>query len=190
MKGSEEKYPDEVSETGDEPLETSWEDSNEYDFEDPEYLRLLPFSASNFLKISSPSAPDCYFQSSAAADGAEESDEKTSHFSCPMCQKKEQSSLCTTPCGHVYCARCIRAALTYTKIRPVCDGRATEDQLSPEDIYLPGVTKLNGSVVWSRRLGGRRSSSVGPVAIYPNIMISPDSFILRTLYFCVQSFMD
>ncbi|KAK0192190.1 hypothetical protein F5146DRAFT_493580 [Armillaria mellea] len=38
----EEQYPDEVSESGDEPLDTSWEDRNEYDFEDPEYLRLPP----------------------------------------------------------------------------------------------------------------------------------------------------
>ncbi|KAK0441796.1 uncharacterized protein EV420DRAFT_1485533 [Desarmillaria tabescens] len=53
-----EEYPDEVSESGDEPLDTSWEDSNEYDFEDPEYLRLPPLL------------------NNAATDDAEESDEE------------------------------------------------------------------------------------------------------------------
>ena len=45
----EEEYPDEVSESGDEPLDTSWEDSNEYDFEDPEYLRLPPTFVSSIF---------------------------------------------------------------------------------------------------------------------------------------------
>ncbi|KAK0192003.1 putative zinc-finger-containing protein [Armillaria mellea] len=115
----EEEYPDEVSESGDEPLDTSWEDSNEYDFEDPEYLRLPP----SF--------------NDAATDDAEGSDEEdvkeTSHFSCPMCEK-EHTTLCATPCGHVYCVRCIRAALKYTEACPVCDERATEDQL--RKIYI------------------------------------------------------
>ncbi|KAK0441803.1 uncharacterized protein EV420DRAFT_1485539 [Desarmillaria tabescens] len=53
-----EEYPDEVSESGDEPLDTSWEDSNEYDFKDPEYLRLPPLL------------------NNAATDDAEESDEE------------------------------------------------------------------------------------------------------------------
>ncbi len=53
----EEEYPDEVSESGDEPLDTSWQDSNEYDFEDPEYLRLPPSSVS-ILFSSSPPGPD------------------------------------------------------------------------------------------------------------------------------------
>ncbi|PBK70588.1 hypothetical protein ARMSODRAFT_973914 [Armillaria solidipes] len=115
----EEGYPDEVSESGDEPLDTSWEDNNEYDFEDPEYLRLPPSL------------------NEAATDDAEESDEEdaeeTSHFSCPMCEK-EHTTLCATPCGYVYCVRCIRAALKYTEACPVCDERATEDQL--RKIYI------------------------------------------------------
>ncbi|PBK70743.1 hypothetical protein ARMSODRAFT_1017530 [Armillaria solidipes] len=106
-------------------LEDGWEDerarrnSNEYDFEDPEYLRLPPSS------------------NNAATDDAEESDEEdveeTSHFSCPMCQKGH-TTLCATPCGHVYCVRCIRAALKYTEACPMCDERATEDQL--RKIYI------------------------------------------------------
>ncbi|KAK0232123.1 hypothetical protein EDD85DRAFT_100948 [Armillaria nabsnona] len=115
----EEEYPDEVSESGDEPLDTSWEDSNEYDFEDPEYLRLPP-SFNN-----------------AATDDPVESDEQdvdeASSFSCPMCQK-EHTTLCATPRGYVYCVRCIRAALKYTESCPVCDERATEDQL--RKIYI------------------------------------------------------
>ncbi len=53
----EEEYPDEVSESGDGPLDTSWEDSNEYDFEDPEYLRLPPSLVSGPFSCS-PSSPD------------------------------------------------------------------------------------------------------------------------------------
>ncbi|KAK0496380.1 hypothetical protein EDD18DRAFT_1353124 [Armillaria luteobubalina] len=70
----EEQYPDEVSESGDEPLDISWEDSNEYDFEDPECLRLPR-----------------HLRNDATIDDTEESDEEdveeTSRFSCPMCEK-------------------------------------------------------------------------------------------------------
>ncbi|KAK0204205.1 putative zinc-finger-containing protein [Desarmillaria ectypa] len=76
-----EECPDEVSESGDEPLDTSWEDSNEDDFETRKHM-----------------------------------------------------TLCAAPCGHVYCVRCIRAALKYTEACPVCDERATEDQL--RKIYI------------------------------------------------------
>ncbi|KAK0232252.1 hypothetical protein EDD85DRAFT_847157 [Armillaria nabsnona] len=50
-----------------------------------------------------------------------------------MCEK-EHTTLCATPCGHVYCVRCIHAALKYTEACPVCDERATKDQL--RKIYI------------------------------------------------------
>ncbi|PBK63354.1 hypothetical protein ARMSODRAFT_1024097 [Armillaria solidipes] len=105
----EEEYPDEVSESGDEPLDTSWEDSNEYDFEDPEYLRLPP----SF--------------NDAVIDDAEESDEEdveeTYHFSCPMCHRAR---------AHVPLRDSVWTCVL--QACPVCDERATEDQL--RKIYI------------------------------------------------------
>ncbi|KAG7085425.1 hypothetical protein E1B28_002986 [Marasmius oreades] len=89
------------------PDDTSFEDFDDYDFEDEEELGDPPFDFGEEL------------EDEQLEEGVEETDE----FQCPMCQKCSPSTVCSTSCGHLFCAPCIKAALHYTGMCPVCDER-------------------------------------------------------------------
>ncbi|KAK0496483.1 hypothetical protein EDD18DRAFT_1331940 [Armillaria luteobubalina] len=103
-------YPDEVSESGDESLDTSWEDSNEYDFEYLEYLKL------------SPSFND------TMTDNGEASEEEVIKRRLPIRIRCAEKS--TAPSARPS----VDSTCMSSEACPVCDERATEDQL--RKIYL------------------------------------------------------
>ncbi|KAF5356736.1 hypothetical protein D9757_012535 [Collybiopsis confluens] len=83
--------------------DNSWEAWDSYDFEDEEDLK-DPVMGEN------------------ESDEEEEDEENlTNHFECPMCQKQDCVAICTTRCGHLFCAPCITAALKFTHECPICD---------------------------------------------------------------------
>ncbi|KAJ3808130.1 hypothetical protein F5876DRAFT_46673 [Lentinula aff. lateritia] len=90
--------------------DNSWENWDDLDFEDQEDL----------MDPSEPSLDDYTTNSDEELD---EDDEEhfTHHFECPMCEQKECGTICTTLCGHIFCAPCIFGAYKYTEACPICD---------------------------------------------------------------------
>ncbi|KAG7447032.1 uncharacterized protein BT62DRAFT_98834 [Guyanagaster necrorhizus] len=125
-----ERAEDEVSEPGNEPLDTSWEDTED-DFFGPERLR-LPLPTLSWFFIPSSLGLTRPIQNDGAADDAEGSDEEDleerSHSSWLMDQQ-EHTVRGAAPCRHVYSVICIRAALKFTEACPVYEGRVTKVQL-------------------------------------------------------------
>ncbi|KAJ3996444.1 hypothetical protein F5050DRAFT_1571489 [Lentinula boryana] len=98
--------------------DNSWEGLDDLDFEDEEDL------------VDPPELRD----DDVAADSGEEVDEDdeehlTHQFKCPMCEKNEFAAICTTRCGHMFCAPCITGAYNYTEACPICDEAGEISQL-------------------------------------------------------------
>ncbi|KAF5345876.1 hypothetical protein D9758_011457 [Tetrapyrgos nigripes] len=51
----------------------------------------------------------------------EEEDDAACKFTCPMCSEEDPQTICTTSCGHLFCASCVVGALKYTHKCPECD---------------------------------------------------------------------
>ncbi|KAF8910861.1 hypothetical protein CPB85DRAFT_1413748 [Mucidula mucida] len=58
----------------------------------------------------------------------DEEDAEAEPVCCPMCDE-EKSIMCATACGHVFCVRCVTAAIKYIGVCPICEAEAREDQL-------------------------------------------------------------
>ncbi|KAJ3771021.1 putative zinc-finger-containing protein [Lentinula raphanica] len=97
--------------------DNSWEDCDDLDFEDEEDLADLP----ELQDDQSSNDSDCVL---------DEDDEHLVHqFECPMCEKNECATICTTRCGHIFCAPCITGAFKYTEACPICDESGDVSQL-------------------------------------------------------------
>ncbi|KAL0567713.1 hypothetical protein V5O48_014285 [Marasmius crinis-equi] len=79
-----------------------YEEDHEYDFEDADELGDPPFEFGE------------------EDDESEDSSDEEA-FRCPMCLSSTPEAVCTTTCGHLFCVPCIKAALHYTGMCPVCD---------------------------------------------------------------------
>ncbi|KAJ4473057.1 hypothetical protein J3R30DRAFT_3514364 [Lentinula aciculospora] len=90
--------------------DNSWEACDDLDFEDGEDL-IDP--------------PELWSEGSATDSDNEMIEEEDVHlthrFECPMCNKGECDTICTTHCGHMFCAPCIIGAYKFTGMCPICD---------------------------------------------------------------------
>jgi len=85
-----------------------WENEDEFDFEDMEDLADPPFEFG------------C--ESDTDEDEEDQGQSQVAHcFTCPMCLESKPETVCTTACGHLFCAGCIVGALKYTQACPICD---------------------------------------------------------------------
>ncbi|KAF5338808.1 hypothetical protein D9758_012067 [Tetrapyrgos nigripes] len=84
----------------------AWDDADWYDHELPSYLQDPPYQ---------------FGGDSDTDDSEEDDDDAAYHFTCPMCLEKDPKTVCTTACGHLFCASCAVAALKYTHQCPECD---------------------------------------------------------------------
>ncbi|KAF9262310.1 hypothetical protein L218DRAFT_973581 [Marasmius fiardii PR-910] len=98
--------------------DTSFEDFDDYDFEDEEELGDPPYE----------------FDVESGDEQLEEGVEEISEFQCPLCQECSPGVVCSTSCGHLFCVRCIKAALHYTGMCPVCDEE--DDVVNLRRIFL------------------------------------------------------
>ncbi|KAJ7069835.1 putative zinc-finger-containing protein [Mycena amicta] len=101
-------YPEEPAQLQDEELDNSWEEFDDYDYEDAEELKHLD-----------------------AASQVEEDDDDDGdivQFACPIC-RKTSDSVCCTPCGHIFCSPCVALALKDTHACPVCSQPSSVNQL-------------------------------------------------------------
>ncbi|THU81879.1 hypothetical protein K435DRAFT_935432 [Dendrothele bispora CBS 962.96] len=94
----------------------NWEFDDEFDFEDPEDLEDGPFE---FGREADTEEDDEYFYGWEGDEVVKL--EVTDKFTCPMCLEEDPKTVCTTTCGHLFCAQCIVGALKYTETCPVCD---------------------------------------------------------------------
>ncbi|KAJ3780514.1 hypothetical protein GGU10DRAFT_391210 [Lentinula aff. detonsa] len=98
--------------------DNSWEGLDDLDFEDEEDLV-------------DPPEPWNDEEGNDSDEDLDEDDEEhlTHQFKCPMCEKNEFAAICTTRCGHMFCAPCITGAYKYTKACPICDESGEVSQL-------------------------------------------------------------
>ncbi|KAJ6512229.1 putative zinc-finger-containing protein [Mycena vitilis] len=104
-------YPDEQPPQSDDDSDDSWEAYDDYDYEDAEEIQ------------------DMHVEDDDDTDeDDDDSEEAVPPFSCPMC-RKVPSSVCCTPCGHIFCSPCITNALKHSNECPVCSETGTVEQL-------------------------------------------------------------
>ncbi|KAG6831062.1 hypothetical protein H0H92_012985 [Tricholoma furcatifolium] len=99
----------------------TWESFNAFDFDDVCYV-------TNGL-------PECiekYVQRKDAEEVVEEEGNQTgppaADFACPVCDLKPHT-VCSTLCGHLFCAPCIKMAFEINGSCPVCDEEGSVHQL-------------------------------------------------------------
>ncbi|KAG5652498.1 hypothetical protein H0H81_004810 [Sphagnurus paluster] len=110
-------YPDEDSDDGGEYSDDddSWENFDECDFEDEEELGDVTYDD---VRIREEEGEEEENVDGIPAD----------KFTCPICQLSP-NTVCSTSCGHLFCAQCIRLAYDIQNSCPVCDEAGSVEQL-------------------------------------------------------------
>ncbi|KAF7314226.1 RING-type domain-containing protein [Mycena kentingensis (nom. inval.)] len=88
--------------------DNSWEEFDDYDYEDAEELK--------------PTVGDEENEEEDDDDGVD------ADFICPICCNVSES-VCCPPCGHLFCSGCIAQSLKTTRACPICLAPSTVSQL-------------------------------------------------------------
>jgi hypothetical protein len=85
------------------------------------------------LQAPEPAHSTTYTRRSSISNVSSVTTTSTSTHKCPLCFEK-RGTLCSTPCGHIFCTQCIVTALDRDPRCPLCRGVTTRAEL--RDVYL------------------------------------------------------
>ncbi|CAK5270324.1 unnamed protein product [Mycena citricolor] len=110
--------PEEDTPPDDSDTDSSWQEYDEYDYEDVD-------------ELAGPSREMCSTSSSSQSSEEQDSEGETRSrkFICPICSNTNPHSVACPPCGHMFCSSCIAEALQESRLCPLCCEAATDHRL-------------------------------------------------------------
>jgi len=117
----------------------SWEDYDECDFEDVAVLEDPEDTSDGEDDLTFATNSEISDDSSQHSFESEDSSVIHINFSCPLCKGPASVSICSTPCGHMFCTPCIFKAYKETGVCPVKMCHTAGEFTQLRKFYLSGV---------------------------------------------------